>query len=131
MSDSWSWGAPPFYALIRGPFGRAGYQVATLVEEEDFSNKIVLLFSSREKALAHGQLKPQGHEDWKVGDLPGWKRLHFFLESMKPTASRICLDFELEKGRHNVTFPLVDLLPDLAEKAAAGSSGTCGRDNDP
>ncbi len=124
MHESWTWGNPPFFALIRGPFGRAGYQVATLIQDDDFMNKIVLLFSCREKADLYRQKNPQDHNDWKVGDLPNWKRLHFFLDSMKPTASRICLNFEAEKGSNNLSVSLEEVLPSLEQKAEEASPST-------
>ena len=85
---------PPCYAVIRGPFGRAGYQVATVARDDDFVRKIVLVFSCPEKAQRYAESAPQGHQDWKVGPLPSWRRLRFFLDAVQDTAQFVTVDFD-------------------------------------
>lgn len=109
----WPWTAPPYFALIRGPFGRAGYQVATVVRDDDPLAKIVLLFSSEERAEAHRKTSPQGHSDWRLGPLPSWERLAYFLGTLRTSASLVCVDFRREGSANDLAVPLEDVVPRL------------------
>ena len=112
------WRSPPYFAVIRGPFGRAGYQVATVARDGDTSNKVVLLYTCRQKAEDYLRGEPQGHSDWTVGTLPSWERVAFFLGSMKQTASRVCLDFDRDASDPGIAWPLEEVLPEFERRAA-------------
>ena len=75
MNDSvdWKWKSLPYFALIRGPFARAGYQVATVARDGDLGHKVILLFSCREGAQKYAARRHQGFDDWKLGPLPTWE----------------------------------------------------------
>jgi len=94
VPDGWPWGAPPFFALIRGPLPGSGYQVASVERSDEPESRTVLLFSCPEKAEKYGQARPQGFSDWKVGPLPNWERLEFFLGSLGEGVRFLSVDVE-------------------------------------
>lgn len=90
--SGWPWGAPPFFALIRGPVGPSGFEVASIEAPGDSGSRTVLLFSCPEKAESYRRHRPRGHEDWQVGPLPDWERLAFFLRSLGSAVQFLSVD---------------------------------------
>ena len=90
--SGWPWGTPPFFALIRGPVGPSGFEVASIEAPRDSGSRTVLLFSCPEKAESYRRHRPQGHENWQVGPLPDWERLAFFLRSLRSSVQFLSVD---------------------------------------
>ena len=110
--------APPYFALIRGPFRDRGYEVATLSDSGETTPSVLLLFTTEEKAGGYRQFRPQGRSDWKVGPLPDAGKLLFFLESMAGTVKYFCLDYARNDPEvEPMLIPLMNVLPALRMRA--------------
>lgn len=117
-----NWVRLPKFALIRGPFGRTGYQVATIARDGDPDHQVLLLFSGRESAERHAARRPRGFDDWKPGPLPSWKRLAVFLRSMETTARHVCLDFDGSARGTEIAVPVEVLLTEIESRLGSDSS---------
>ena len=116
--------SPPLYALIRGPFGASGYEVATLGRPGTTEPAIVLLFTSRGAAERYGAGKPRGHADWRIGTLATWERLVFFLEHLTSTVEHLCLDSKRDDESEDLAVPIEAVLPGMRERARAEAERT-------